>query len=74
MVCAVLTWLVGWHFSFLPSFAVKVLPVVDLAPTWTIAVFLATRQKYVQPPQNTTRVYADPPAPQQLQSPQIANK
>jgi hypothetical protein len=37
--------LVGWHWAFLPAFALELVPVVDLAPTWTIAVFLATRQK-----------------------------
>jgi hypothetical protein len=56
---------VGWHLAFLPSFVVKVLPVADLAPTWTIAIFFATRQKSVstQPP---TEVYAEPVLPPQL--------
>jgi hypothetical protein len=45
VTCGLLTWLVGWHFSFLPSFIVEGLPMVDLAPTWTIAVMLATRKK-----------------------------
>jgi hypothetical protein len=45
VMCAVLTWLVGWHISFLPSFIVKGVPMVDLAPTWTIAVLIATRKK-----------------------------
>jgi hypothetical protein len=44
-VCGLLTYLVGWHFSFLPSFVVKVIPLADMVPTWTIAVFLATRKK-----------------------------
>ena len=37
--------LVGWHLAFLPAFVVEALPVGDLAPTWTLAVFLATRSK-----------------------------
>ncbi len=45
IVCVALTWLVGWHFVFLPSFLMKGLPLVDLAPTWTIAIMLATRKK-----------------------------
>lgn len=49
-VCMALTLLVGWHLAFLPSFALKLLPVVDLAPTWTIAVLLATRGKSGEPP------------------------
>ena len=40
---AVLWFIVGFHWAFLPSFATKLLPFVDLAPTWTVAVFLATR-------------------------------
>lgn len=62
LVCVLLTWLVGWHYSFLPSFVVKVLPVADLVPTWTIAVLLATRQKRDLPHAGTTQVYTDPPA------------
>ena len=38
----VLISLVGWHIAFLPSFIVKALPFADMAPTWTIAVFVAT--------------------------------
>jgi hypothetical protein len=44
VVCAVLIWLLGWHIAFVPSFVIKMLPMVDLAPTWSIAVFLATRK------------------------------
>ena len=36
--------LVGWHWAFLPAFALELFPIADLAPTWTIAVFLATRR------------------------------
>lgn len=35
--------LVGWHWAFVPAFLAELVPVVDLAPTWTIAVLLATR-------------------------------
>jgi len=43
IVAIVLTLLVGWHIAFIPSFIVKALPFADLAPTWTIAVLIATR-------------------------------
>jgi hypothetical protein len=33
-----LTWLLGWHWEFLPSFAIKLVPGIDLAPLWTLAV------------------------------------
>jgi hypothetical protein len=35
--------LLGFHWAFLPSFITKLLPMVDLAPTWTAAVFFVTR-------------------------------
>ncbi len=39
----VMMFLVGFHWAFLPSFVTKVLPIVDLAPTWTLALFIVTR-------------------------------
>ena len=41
-------WLLGWNWMFLPSFMFKLVPFVDLAPTWTIAVGLAIRAKQKQ--------------------------
>ena len=35
---AVLATLLGWHWEFLPSFAAKLVPGVDLVPFWTMAV------------------------------------
>jgi hypothetical protein len=43
--CIILTLLVGWHLAFLPSFLVKLIPIGDLAPTWTLAVFIAMRSR-----------------------------
>jgi hypothetical protein len=43
IVALLLTLLVGWHIAFIPSFIVKLFPIADLAPTWTIAIFIATR-------------------------------
>ena len=34
----ILTYLLGWHWEFLPSFLAKLTPGVDLVPCWTIAV------------------------------------
>jgi hypothetical protein len=34
----VLTYLLGWHWEFLPSFLAKLVPGVDLVPFWTLAV------------------------------------
>ena len=35
---AVLTYLLGWHWEFLPSFLGKLVPGVDLVPLWMLAV------------------------------------
>jgi hypothetical protein len=40
---AVMMFLLGFHWAFLPSFVTKMLPFLDLAPTWTLAVYIATR-------------------------------
>jgi len=37
-VGAVLAYLLGWHWEFLPSFLAKLVPGVDLVPFWTMAV------------------------------------
>jgi hypothetical protein len=46
VVCVILSLLLGWHLAFLPSFAVKLIPVADFAPTWTIAVLIASRRRF----------------------------
>ncbi len=38
VVGGVLVTLLGWHWEFLPSFAAKLVPGVDLVPFWTMAV------------------------------------
>ena len=43
-VGAILIKLLGWHWAFLPTFAAELVPGLDLFPTWTAAVFFATRQ------------------------------
>jgi hypothetical protein len=37
-VAAIMVRLLGWHWEFLPSFAAKLIPGVDLVPFWTLAV------------------------------------
>ncbi|MFZ1938882.1 MAG: hypothetical protein WBA18_01340 [Terracidiphilus sp.] len=37
-VGGLLTWLLGWHWEFAPSFLAKLVPGVDLVPLWTLAV------------------------------------
>jgi hypothetical protein len=50
VVAGAVTWLVGWHWSFLPSFVAELVPGLDLVPTWTAAVFFATRARGPLPP------------------------
>ena len=35
---ALMIYLLGWHWEFLPSFVAKLVPGVDLVPFWTMAV------------------------------------
>ena len=37
-----LSWLLGWHWAFLPSFLSELIPIWDLVPTWTAAVWFVT--------------------------------
>lgn len=39
----VMTLLLGWHWAFVPTMITELIPVLDLFPTWTIAVFYVTR-------------------------------
>ena len=39
-VALLLIKLLGFHWAFLPAAAAEVVPVVDLAPTWTAAVLI----------------------------------
>jgi hypothetical protein len=59
-----MVWLVGWHIAFLPAFVVEALPMGDLAPTWTLAVFIATRSKRLKA--GTPPDQLDPPAQARL--------
>ena len=45
VVCLILTRLIGFHVAYLPSFLIKLLPIVETAPTWTVAVLIATRHR-----------------------------
>jgi hypothetical protein len=52
IVGAILIKLLGWHWAFLPTFAAELVPGLDLFPTWTAAVFFATRQLNSAPEQD----------------------
>jgi hypothetical protein len=44
VAAAILIRLLGWHWAFLPAFVAEIIPGANLVPTWTAAVFLATRK------------------------------
>jgi hypothetical protein len=54
--------LVGWHWAFLPAFLAELVPLFDLVPSWTAAVFIATRGPEATPAP-TPPVGALPPGP-----------
>jgi len=41
----VMTFLLGFHVAFLPTFIAEMVPFVDLFPSWTLAVLFVTRKK-----------------------------
>jgi hypothetical protein len=43
VVAVALIVMLGWHWAFVPAFVAEMVPFVDLVPTWTAAVLLATR-------------------------------
>ena len=49
LVAVAMVGLIGWHWAFLPSFLAELVPGLDLVPTWTAAVFFATRGKAPAP-------------------------
>jgi hypothetical protein len=39
----ILSGLVGFRWAFLPTFLAELVPFVDLAPSWSLAVLITTR-------------------------------
>ena len=57
-----LTWLVGWHWAFLPSFLSELIPIWDLVPTWTAAVWYVTSGT-LPPAEGPPSARVEPPTP-----------
>ena len=49
LVAVALIALLGWHWVFLPSLVAELIPGLDMVPTWTAAVFFATRHGAARP-------------------------
>jgi hypothetical protein len=61
-VAIALSALVGWHWAFLPSFLSEVIPMWNLVPTWTAAVFYVTSGA-TPPTDGSPPVRVEPPPP-----------
>ena len=62
LVAVALVAMLGWHWAFAPAFVVEMIPGVDLVPTWTAAVFLATRGRAGAAPAPPAVERVPPPA------------
>lgn len=63
-VALVMTLLLGFSWAFLPAFVLELVPGVDLAPTWTVAVLIAGRKRKQLPAEGQViEVEKVPPAP-----------
>ena len=50
-MAGVLSYLLGWHWEFAPSFIGKLVPGVDFVPLWTLAVANVWRKsKHIEAP------------------------
>ena len=54
--------LVGWHWAFVPAFLAELVPVLDLVPSWTAAVLIATRNAPGAPARVRVVGQTDPPS------------
>jgi hypothetical protein len=71
-VAALLFALIGFHWALLPSFLAKLIPGVDLVPTWTASIFVATGFGSTKPTtsaQPPIDVHATPVEPPQIPPP-----
>lgn len=59
--------LLGWHWSFVPAFAAELIPGVDMVPTWTASVLLATRGAGAKPPTQEVTVKNVTPSAKRLE-------
>src|SRR5262249_42014982 len=60
-VAGALSALLGWHWVFLPSFLSELIPMWDLVPTWTAAVWYVTSG--MTPGEGPPAVRVEPPSP-----------
>jgi len=67
-VAILLIGLLGFHWVLLPSAVLEALPLVDMAPTWTLAVAFITRNKPNAPVEGESEEKRLPTPPSQSRS------
>jgi hypothetical protein len=55
-----ISWVIGFHPLLLPTFVVELIPIVDMAPTWTIctAIVVGLRRRRPSFPEPTSATSA----------------
>ena len=48
LAMALLWRLLGWHWALVPSFLIELLPIAELAPTWTLATWIIVRKRQAE--------------------------
>lgn len=52
ILAMILLWvLIGWHWALMPSFIFEFLPIVEIAPSWSLATWIALRKRNVPLPE-----------------------
>lgn len=74
VVAALMVRLLGWHWAFLPTFAAEMVPFVSLVPSWSAAVFIATRGRVPEPPATSEPIDVTPVPPRQVDTPRNSDK
>ena len=60
-MAGVLSYLLGWHWEFAPSFLAKLVPGMDFVPLWTLAVLNVYRKsKHIEPIPGGTVIQGEP--------------
>lgn len=67
-MAALMVYLLGWHWEFMPSFLVKLVPGIDVAPLWTLAVANVYR-KSKSGPVTIEAIREERPTPKELPKP-----
>jgi len=60
---AIMVSIFGWHWAFMPSFIGKLVPGIDLCPSWTMAVFIVGWGEHAEEARKQGHPVQAPPMP-----------